>query len=169
MKPMLFILSGLPASGKSSLARLLAEEYGAAWLRIDTIEQGLRDLCGCEPQGEGYKLAYRIAADNLKAGLSVVADSCNPIRLTRDEWNKVAVQNREVAINIEAVCSDLEEHRRRVETRESEIEGLKLPTWEEVCQREYYPWTSERITIDTAGRSIAESFEELKEKINGRF
>lgn len=166
MTPVLFIFSGLPASGKSSLARLLAAEHGAAWLRIDTIEQSLRDLCGFEPQGEGYRLAYSLAADNLRAGLSVVADSCNPIQLTRDEWNELAARNGAIAINIEVVCSDRDEHRRRVETRASEVAGLKLPTWSEVESREYHLWTSEHITIDTAGKSITESFDELKDKIN---
>ncbi len=166
MKPRLFIFSGLPGSGKSALARLLAAERGAAWLRIDTIEQGLRDLCGFEPQGEGYRLAYRIAADNLRAGLSVVADSCNPIELTRREWEAVAAENGATAVNIEVVCSDREEHRRRVEARAAEVAGLKLPTWEEVEAREYHPWTGERITIDTAGKTAEQSFDELNRKIN---
>ncbi len=164
MKPTLFIFSGLPGSGKSALARLLAAEYGAAWLRVDTIEQGLRDLCGFEPQGEGYRLAYGIAADNLRVGVSVVADSCNPIELTRREWEAVAAENGVTAVNIEVVCSDREEHRQRVEARASEVAGLKLPTWEDVEAREYHPWTTDHITIDTAGKTAEQSFEELNRK-----
>jgi predicted kinase len=41
--PTLYIFSGLPGSGKSSLAKLLACERHAVYLRIDTIEQGLRE------------------------------------------------------------------------------------------------------------------------------
>ena len=163
--PILFLFSGLPALGKSSLARLLAREYGATYLRIDTIEQGLRDLCGFDPQGEGYRLAHRIAADNLAAGLSVVADSCNPLDLTRREWEKVAVDIGAVAINIEVVCSDKAEHKRRVETRINDIQGLELPTWAQIETREYHPWTTEHIIIDTAGKSIEQSFRELSMKI----
>ncbi len=165
MKPALFIFSGLPASGKSSLAKRLAQEYRAVWLRIDTIEQALRELFGVDVQGEGYRLAYRVAADNLKSGLHVVADSCNPWELTRREWNRTAKECGAEAIDIEVVCSDSAEHRQRVETRESEVAGLKLPAWDEVCTREYHPWNSKRITIDTAGRSIEESFEELKKRL----
>jgi len=157
----LFIFSGLPGVGKSSLARLVASEYGAAWLRVDTIEQTLRDLCGYDPQGEGYRLAYRIATDNLRAGVCVVADSCNPIELTRDEWEAVATDNGVQAVNIEIVCSDRNEHRRRVETRLTDVDGLKLPTWADVEAREYHPWTARHITIDTAGKTPEESFEEL--------
>lgn len=39
MTPILFIMSGLPASGKSTLSKLIAKEYKASYFRIDTIEQ----------------------------------------------------------------------------------------------------------------------------------
>lgn len=39
--PILYIFSGLPGSGKSSLSKLVARELHAIYLRIDTIEQGL--------------------------------------------------------------------------------------------------------------------------------
>ena len=85
----MFILSGLPASGKTTLSKLLAKEYCAIYLKIDTIEQGLRDLCNFDVQGEGYRLAYRLANDNLILGNDVVSDSCNPIELARKEWENV--------------------------------------------------------------------------------
>ncbi len=37
----LIVLGGLPGSGKSSIARELARETGAMWLRIDFIEQAI--------------------------------------------------------------------------------------------------------------------------------
>lgn len=166
MKTVLFVLSGLPASGKSSLAKLIAKEYNAFYLRVDTIEQGLRDLCNSDVQGEGYRLAYRIASDNIDLGLSVVADSCNPINLTRKEWEEVAIQNNCRYINIEVVCSDKSEHKMRCETRVSEIAGLQLPTWDEIQNRRYEVWGSDRIIIDTANRSVDESFAELKHEID---
>lgn len=165
MRPVLFIFSGLPASGKSTLAKLLAKEYNAAYLRIDTIEQALRDLCNFPVQGEGYRLAYRIAGDNLNAGNSVVADSCNPIPLTRREWEEVGTQAGSRCIDIEVVCSDQAKHKRRCETRTSEITGMKLPTWAEIQNREYARWESSRICIDTANQSIEESFSTLKQEI----
>ncbi|MDL2277324.1 AAA family ATPase [Parabacteroides sp. OttesenSCG-928-G07] len=164
-KPILFILSGLPASGKSSLAKLIAREYNAVYLRIDTIEQALRDLCNYDVQGEGYRLAYRIASNNLDLGHNVVADSCNPIDLTRREWEAVATQSNSRYINIEVICSDKEEHKRRAENRCAEVEGLKLPTWDEIQRREYHAWETDRIVIDTAGKSIEESFYELNAEI----
>src|SRR5262245_22565444 len=117
---------------------------GAAHLRIDTFEQALRDLCSVDVQGEGYCLAYRIAGDILLSGVSVVADSCNPIELTRREWEQVALDAGVRYVNIEVVCSDVQEHRQRVERRTSTIPGLRLPTWQEVESREYNDWTVKR-------------------------
>jgi len=68
-------------------------------------------------------------------------------------------------VNIEVICSDKEEHRKRIETRKNDIQGLKLPTWKDVKNREYHLWESEKITIDTANKSVEECFEELKRKI----
>src|SRR5262245_34145979 len=88
--PTLYVFSGLPGTGKTVLSRRLAMDLKAAHLRIDTVEQALREVCGMAVGGEGYRLAYRLATDHLHLGLSVVADCCNPIELTRSEWEAVA-------------------------------------------------------------------------------
>jgi predicted kinase len=158
---MLYVFSGLPATGKSTLAQLLAPRVGAAYLRIDTIEQALRDLCAVDVQDEGYRLAYRVAADILRSGVSVVADCCNPIALTRRAWEQVARDWRTKWVNVEIVCSDRREHRRRVEQRPASVAGLRLPTWADVVAREYDQWTTARIVIDTANRGERQCLEQL--------
>jgi predicted kinase len=102
------------------LAQLLAGRVGAAHVRIDTIEQALRELCSIDVQGEGYRLAYRVASDILNAGISVVADSCNPIELTRWEWEHVARHANARYVNIEVVCSDARQHRGSTLARDHE-------------------------------------------------
>ena len=167
IKHTLYIFSGLPGAGKSTLAKALARHTLALYVRIDTIEQGLRDLYGANPQGEGYRLAYRIALDNLRLGLSVVADSCNPIELTRREWEHVALEAEVPYVNIEVVCSDSLQHRARVECRESEVSGLTLPTWDEVQRREYHQWTTDRVVINTANRTEIDCIRELLKRVCG--
>ena len=63
---MLIVFGGLPGTGKTTIARALALQLGAAYLRIDTIEQALRDCGGIRhPMDDtGYRVAYAIAADN---------------------------------------------------------------------------------------------------------
>ena len=161
MNPVLFVFSGLPGSGKSTLAKAIVVRTKSIYLRVDTIEQGIRDLCNYNVQGEGYRLSYRIAKENLIIGNSVVSDSCNPWELTRNEWKNLAIESNVKYINIEVMCSDKIEHKRRVETRKCEIEGLKLPTWEEIENRKYEKWNDEHIEIDTSNKTVSESIDEL--------
>ena len=75
----LIVLGGLPGSGKSSIARELARETGAMWLRIDSIEQAIREF-GVLPRSiddAGYRVAYGIAEDNLRLGNNVIGDFVN--------------------------------------------------------------------------------------------
>jgi len=163
--PVLYIFSGLPASGKSTLAKLLAAKLGAMYVRIDTVEQGLRDLCNFRVEGEGYRLSYRIIRDNLELGISCISDSCNPIGLTRHEWQEVAESVGAKFVNIETSCSDAYEHEQRVITRKNEVANLTLPDWKQVQNRHYEAWKTDVIKIDTSGKSIEASFAELIEKL----
>jgi predicted kinase len=110
---------------------------------------------------EGYEAAYRVAADNLRIAQHVVADSVNPINVTREAWAQVAREANVRLVNVEIICSDEAEHRRRVETRLSDIADLVLPTWDKVKSREYHPWTEPPVVIDTAGRSVGACVDQL--------
>jgi len=159
--PVLYIFSGLPGVGKSTLASALAEHIGATYLRVDAIEQGLRDINQADIYDQGYQLAFRIAKDNLKLGLSVIGDSCNSVIESRKAWQQVAVDLGVRFIDIEVICSDNNEHQRRVETRHSSIPNLKLPTWKQVQEREYESWDRGIIRIDTAEKEIQQSIVDL--------
>jgi predicted kinase len=145
---------------------MLSAHQGCPFLRIDTIEQTIRNLCAIKVEGEGCRMAYRIASNHLSIGNSVVAGSCNPIALTRLAWHDVASKAGARAVNVEVICSGPVEHQKRVETRSAEVTGLALPTWQEVMNREHHPWNSDRIVIDTAGSNAAQSFAELQHKLS---
>ena len=155
--PTLYIFSGLPGAGKSTLAQRLASKRGCAYLRIDTIEQTIRDVFSLPVEAEGYQLAYRISADHLRLKISVVADSCNPVAATRTAWEHVARSTGASYANIEVCCSDTIEHRRRVETRPPTVNGLKPMSWPDVQNREYEAWERNRVVVDTSRRTIDES------------
>jgi len=141
----------------------LSESLGAAYIRIDSIEQAIRTANGSsyEVGDVGYRVGYALARDNLRAGRSVVADSVNPVQESRDGWRSAANESGVGVIEIEVICSDPTEHKQRVEYRDSDIADFSLPTWEEVIAREYHAWDRNRIVIDTAGRSAEQSFTDL--------
>jgi len=167
LQNMLIILGGLPGTGKTTIARELARRIGAVHLRIDSIEQailrsGLANREFDATDDAGYLVAYAVAADNLAAGLTVVADSVNPLPVTRDSWIEVANRSQVRAVEIEVMCSDVDEHRRRVERRSADIPGHRTPTWQEVISRDYRPWDRQHIRIDTAHKSIEEIVEMIR-------
>ena len=57
-------------------------------------------------------------------------------------------------IEVETICTDIEEHRRRIETRVSEVPDLILPDWQTVIGRDYEPWDRDHLIIDTARFSV---------------
>lgn len=150
---MLIVFSGLPGVGKTTIARELARTIGAVHLRIDSIEQALR-RGGYRVAGEGYDVAYAVAEDNLRAGQTVIADCVNPWPLTRDAWRSVAERAGVAALDVEIVCSDTAEHRRRVESREPDIAGLALPFWQDVVERDYHAWDRDRLVVDTVASDV---------------
>ena len=148
----------------------MARLIGALHLRIDSIEQAIRASgVASQPLNDvGYRVAYAVAEDNLRIGRTVIADSVNPLRLTREAWVSVANRVRVRAIEIEVKCSDVNEHRRRVERRTADIPGLELPTWEEVVGREYDPWDGEHLVIDTAGRTVGQNVDAIRQVLPER-
>jgi predicted kinase len=160
---MLIVFGGLPGTGKTAVAKGLAQKLDAVYLRVDTIEQALRSsaVLKTDVGPAGYVVAYRLAEDNLRIGRVVVADSVNSLQVTRDAWLSVAARASTKVAEVEVICSDAVEHRRRVEKRWSDIEELKLPAWQDVVDREYENWDRPHIVIDTASKTVRETVAEL--------
>ncbi|NGN68273.1 AAA family ATPase [Streptomyces sp. A7024] len=167
---MLIVIGGLPGTGKTTLSRLLAARIGAVHLRVDTIEQAIvRSGLTEHPVGAaGYTVGYALAADQLGQGFTVIAESVNPLAVTRDSWRDVGLKAGVPVVEVEVICSDPAEHRDRVTTRSSDIADLRLPDWEQVIAREYEPWGREHVVIDTAGQEPHESVTVLLARLGRR-
>jgi predicted kinase len=164
---MLIILGGLPGVGKTTIARELARRLGAVHVRIDSIEQAIRssEMLSFPINDAGYRVGYAVALDNLSVGRTVIADSVNPLVISRDAWMEVARLAQARAIEIEVVCSDAKEHQRRVEHRTTDIPGLIPPTWQEVVARDYQPWNRKHVVIDTAILSVEQTLNILRQML----
>ncbi len=150
---MLIVLGGLPGTGKTRIARAFCQATSAVHVRIDSIEQAIREsgVTVVSLDDAGYRAGYAVAEDNLRLGHIVVADSVNPIPVTRAAWLDVAKRAKTRGIEIEIQCSDLVAHQQRIEARVREGEG---PTWQQVVDRDYRPWPSATHSFDTATLSL---------------
>lgn len=158
----LISLSGLPGVGKTTIARALCPMIGAVHLRVDSIETSLRcgPLKATAIDGAGYMIAAEVAKDNLRLGLDVVADTVNPIDLSRQMWREASTEVGAHLLDVEIVCSEVREHQRRVETRVADIEGHALPVWDDVMQREFHAWPKgSTLRLDSARATAAENAE----------
>ena len=161
--PVLIIFGGLPGSGKTTIARTLAQKIKAVYLRIDTIETALKksSLKITDVAEAGYYAAFDIAKDNLDLGHIVVADSVNACPLSRDAWQNVARSTKKDFIEIEVFCSDPVEHKKRIQERVIDIKELIPPTWEQVQARDYHYWDVKGLRIDTAKQSVDAALEAI--------
>ena len=147
--PTLIVFSGLPGTGKSTIARGVADVLEAIYLAVDAAEDAIAGsrLAVDDLMDAGYRVLWALATDNLSLGRSVVGDSVNPIFETRNGWRSVAHRTRAHLVEIETICSDPGIHQRRVDARHARGIG---PAWAEVKERLFVPRTSPRIILDTA-------------------
>lgn len=167
---MLIILGGLPGTGKTTTAGILARLLQAVYLRIDTIEHALagKYIEKSAMNDAGYAAAYGVAEDNLRLGRYVIADSVNPLEITRRSWRRTAERAGVSFLDVEFICSDLARHRYRVENRTCDLPGFVLPSWQDVVERRYERRTDDRLICDTAVMSAQAAADFILQHISVR-
>jgi predicted kinase len=165
----LIILAGLPGSGKSTLADGLSRHFSLPLLSVDPIEAAMwrgglsRDQTGIA----AYEVAQALAAEQLRLNHSVLIDAVNPVEAPRAAWRKLAAKYRADLKIIECICVDQAIHRRRIDARIRNIDGMAEVDWARVEQRraEYEAWADARLTLDTSAeppeRLLAEAIRYL--------
>ena len=165
----LIVLAGLPGSGKSTLAEGLSRHFSLPLFSIDPIEAAMwrgglpRDQTGIA----AYEVAQALAAEQLRLNHSVLIDAVNPVEAPRAAWRKLAAKYRADLKIIECICVDQAIHRRRIDARIRNIDGMAEVDWARVEQRraEYEAWTDARLTLDNSAeppeRLLAEAIRYL--------
>jgi predicted kinase len=150
----LIVISGLPGTGKTAVAARLASRLKAVHLSIDAAEDAMLGAGlarGWETGVAAYEVTRAAAEQNLDLGWEVVVDAVNDSELARQTWRNAAERTNVALRFVLLDCSDQDEHRRRLESRQRGLVHIPEPTWSQVLTRaaEYETWTDECILVDT--------------------
>ncbi len=100
---------------------------------------------------------------NLALGRIVVVDAVNDSEAARDTW-RTAARNSEASLTFAVLtCSNLDEHRRRLEGRSRGFSRLPEPPWSQVLSRarDYAPWNCEHLDVDTCATSVSNACDRI--------
>src|ERR1700675_1403304 len=135
--PSLMVLSALPGSGKSTVAEGLSRTLSIPLFSVDPIEAAMwrgglsKDQTGIAASD----VAIALADEHLRLGHSVIVDAVNPVEAPRAAWRNLASKYQGDLKVIECICGDETVHRRRIEARVRNIDGMAEVTWARVIER----------------------------------
>ena len=152
----LIVFSGLPGTGKSTLAEAVGRDLGIPVFAKDWLESV---LLRCEvlqgnpdkPLGfTGYELLTVLAERQLRLGQSVILDCVAASGSIRASWRALADQYGGGWYVVECICSDEHLHRRRLEVRKRNIPDWHELQWSEVlgARLNYESWNEPRLILD---------------------
>lgn len=149
------VFAGLPGTGKSTLADLVAARMNAPAFAGDWLMEALRPYGVFAEMGRHaflgiyHNLLDALIARQLALGQSAVVDCLVTDRIA-DHWARRARRHQARLYVVECVCSDRDLHRSRVEGRRRTIPGWHEDGWESVerIRREFPPLSSADLTID---------------------
>lgn len=152
----LVIFSGLPGTGKSTLAEAVGRKlsvpvFAKDWLEATLLRCELLPSNENKPLGSaGYELLTTLAERQLMLSQSVILDSVASTQSIRDAWKHLSEKYQAEWRVIECICSDESFHRSRLAKRERGIPGWHELAWSDVVKvKDYFsPWDEEHLVLD---------------------
>ncbi|HEX2993424.1 MAG TPA: AAA family ATPase [Anaerolineales bacterium] len=152
----LIIFSGLPGTGKSTLAEAIGQDLGIPvfakdWLEAILVQNGVNPILKSNPpKSIGYELLTVLAERQLRLAQSAILDSVAGSQTIRTAWRQLSEQYEADWRVIECICSDEAVHRARLQDRHRNIPGWHELEWSEVerVKGYYSPWVGERLVLD---------------------
>ncbi|GMO13397.1 MAG: hypothetical protein Ta2E_02760 [Mycoplasmoidaceae bacterium] len=114
-KKILIIFSGAQKTGKTTIAKSVCKKIHAAYISNSST---LND------KTEYNDMCSRVE-DNIKNGVSVVIDSIDNVSQNEAKWKSLALNHNIDYGNVEIICSDYEEWKKRIDTKSCDHSALK--------------------------------------------
>ncbi|MCB0521812.1 MAG: AAA family ATPase [Lewinellaceae bacterium] len=154
-KPFLLLIAGLPASGKTWLARHLADKLAATHINSDNVRTalGLRGQYGQSAKQAVYNAMLERAGQALQAGEKVIVDSTFYKKKLRQAWMELALKHMVPFYFIEIKIPETTAFQRLQKKREdSEAD------WEvyQKIKKEWEPLENPHLTLDAGTLSLEE-------------
>lgn len=149
---LLVAICGLPASGKSTLASLVARALELPLFELDRLEAPLlkQGITGDQIGWAGYGMLTALADLNLRIGQGVVLDSVAWTNRVRAAWADLAKVHDARFRPIQMICSDPSVQLRRMQGRWPDAASGALAAQMERSRALYEPWNLSCLTLDSA-------------------
>lgn len=161
--PDLILFSGLPGSGKTTLARATARALHLPIFTKDRVQRVLRDEAPGAPLIVGYHLLLDQADEQLALGTSVILDAVFPREGFRQTAAQMAVRHGARLHVFECICSDEALWQARMVDRVAYAPGWKPLGWTEVerLRAEWEPWPPGQTHVVDSLRPLEETLAEV--------
>jgi predicted kinase len=164
MNPTFVIFSGLPGTGKSTLANRLARELRWPLLRIDDVAGNVPESADFRFWDEKILVLLTIAEAQLELGVSVIADS---VFMGMDRLHAQEIAQKHGATFRPVYCSVSDESlwEQRVAARAAALQNPAVATWEQIQhQRQWFaPWQPETALFVDAVNPAAQNYASVRE------
>lgn len=159
MRTRLVIFSGLPGTGKSTLADKLARELHWPLLRIDDVVGDVPENSGIDFWDSKVEILLDLVRTQLQLGLDVIVDSVF-MNMDRQHAQELAREHNARFLPIHVFVSDEKIWEERVTQRHVGLNDKDVATWERIQQqrqgfREWQPGTA--LFIDSVN-AVDENF-----------
>jgi len=149
----LIVFSGLPGTGKSTLAAAVGQYFSLPVLRMDDVLASAGSFLPPHPHGPAAAadlLLTNLADRYLDAEQSVILDSIAADEATHAEWREMAaIYDARFAV-IVCICSDPATHRERLRARGRHHPEQDDAVWAYVTQLRatFAPWGPDALQVD---------------------